>query len=291
MRLLLVEDDASATCAASSGARRSPPSAAWGSTTRSCRPTRAASWPARARRVDRLTAIVRDLLTLARADEGRLAGGAEAVDLLPLARATADRLGARARAGGVRLVVAGQPARVAGDQDALGRAPANLVDNAVKASPPGEAVTLTARRERETAGVTVADRGPGVPADARERVFDRFARLDDARTRADGGAGLGLAICRELVRAHGGDVTVEGSEVFDSPAWGPLKNGRCAAAGVPECFDGPLTLSDALAARPVAARGPGDPQSRRARAAGRDRQLVRPPAGQALRGRASPSRR
>jgi signal transduction histidine kinase len=162
--------------------------------------------------VDRLTAIVRDLLTLARADEGRLAGGAEAVDLLALARATADRLGARARAAGVRLVVAGQPARVAGDQDALGRALANLVDNAVTASPPGEAVTLTAWRERETAGVTVADRGPGVPADARERVFDRFARLDVARTRAHGGAGLGLAICRELVRAHGGDVTVEGSE-------------------------------------------------------------------------------
>jgi signal transduction histidine kinase len=162
--------------------------------------------------VDRLTAIVRDLLTLARADEGRLAARADAVDLLALARATADRLEARAREAGVRLVVAGEPARVAGDEDALGRALANLVDNAVKASPPGEAVTLTAWRSRDAVGVTVADRGPGIPHAARERVFDRFARLDDARTRADGGAGLGLAICRELVRAHGGDVTVEGSE-------------------------------------------------------------------------------
>jgi signal transduction histidine kinase len=153
--------------------------------------------------VDRLTAIVRDLLTLARADEDRLAPGRTVVDLRELAQATAARFAAP-------VVVAGEPARVAGDRAGLERALANLVDNAVKASPPGEPVTVTTWREDGTAGVTVADKGPGVPEPARELVFERFSRLDAARGR-DGGSGLGLAICRELVRAHGGEVTCAGS--------------------------------------------------------------------------------
>jgi signal transduction histidine kinase len=156
--------------------------------------------------VDRLTAIVRDLLTLAAADEGRLGSRRAVVDLQELAQAAAARLAAP----GVPVVVAGEPARVAGDRAGLERALGNLVDNAVKASPPGEPVTVTTWRADGTAGVTVADRGPGVPEPARELVFERFSRLDAARGR-DGGSGLGLAICRELVQAHGGEVTCAGS--------------------------------------------------------------------------------
>jgi signal transduction histidine kinase len=155
--------------------------------------------------VDRLTVIVADLLTLARADEGRLAPAREPVDLREVARA-ATRQGTE----DVRVEVTGDPALVIGDRDGLQRALGNLVDNAVKASPPGEAVTVTTWRDDGMAGVTVADRGPGVPAQARELVFERFSRLDTARGR-DGGSGLGLAICRELVQAHGGEVTCAGS--------------------------------------------------------------------------------
>jgi signal transduction histidine kinase len=64
--------------------------------------------------------------------------------------------------------------------------------------------------------VTVTDDGPGIPAGDRERVFDRFTRLDDARARDDGGSGLGLAIVRELVRRHGGQV-----RLLDAPSGGP----------------------------------------------------------------------
>jgi signal transduction histidine kinase len=150
--------------------------------------------------VDRLTAIVRDLLMLARADERRLAPARDVLDLRELARDAAAR--------DARVVVAGEPALVAGDREGLRRALGNLVDNALQASPPGAPVTLTTWRANGTAGVTVADRGPGVPEEARERIFERFARLDEARGR--GGSGLGLAICRELVRAHGGEVTLAG---------------------------------------------------------------------------------
>ena len=159
--------------------------------------------------VGRLTAIVNDLLTLARIDEGRLATAGEVVDLAALARDVTSSLSALADAGGVRLAVAGPPARVRADRRSIERALANLVDNAIKASPAGAEVTVALWRDGASAGLTVSDRGAGIPERARGRIFERFARVDEARSRRDGGAGLGLAICRELVEANGGRVTLE----------------------------------------------------------------------------------
>jgi signal transduction histidine kinase len=82
----------------------------------------------------------------------------------------------------------------------------NLVANAVRHA--GSGVTLTVRRSADQVVMTVTDDGPGIPEQDRARVFDRFTRLDDARTRDGGGAGLGLAIVRELVRLHAGSVTL-----------------------------------------------------------------------------------
>ena len=82
---------------------------------------------------------------------------------------------------------------------------ANLVDNAVRHARSRVVLAAEPRAARTTL-VTVTDDGPGIPAADRERVFDRFTRLDDARARDAGGAGLGLAIVRELVRRHGGTV-------------------------------------------------------------------------------------
>jgi signal transduction histidine kinase len=98
------------------------------------------------------------------------------------------------------------PVHVDADPTALARALANLVDNAVRHAT--TEVVLSCRRDGDQVVLSVADDGPGIPVPDRERVFDRFTRLDDARNRDAGGTGLGLAIVRELVRLHGGAVTL-----------------------------------------------------------------------------------
>jgi heavy metal sensor kinase len=161
--------------------------------------------------VDRLRAIVEGLLVLARVDEGGLELHRERIDLLELGRAVASGVAPLAAERGVRIDVDGVAAPAEGDRERLGRALGNLVDNAVKASPSGAVVTLTAFRSQDEVGVAVDDRGSGIPAHELERIFERFARLDGARRREQGGSGLGLAICREIAAAHGGTVTVTSS--------------------------------------------------------------------------------
>ena len=88
----------------------------------------------------------------------------------------------------------------------------NLVDNAIKYSEPGSAVEVSASLEGSTAIVTVKDVGIGIPGRDIQRVFERFYRVDQARSRATGGTGLGLSIVRHVAQAHGGEVTVESVE-------------------------------------------------------------------------------
>jgi len=159
--------------------------------------------------VERLSRLVDDLLLLARLDEDaptRRRHRPEPVDLAVLARALAGRYeGAR-----VPVTVTAEPGTgpaIAGDADWLDRVLTNLLDNAVRYA--GSRVTMTVGHTAGAAVLTVADDGPGIAAADRDRVFDRFTRLDEARARDAGGAGLGLAIVRELVRAHGGTVTLQ----------------------------------------------------------------------------------
>lgn len=144
------------------------------------------------------------LLLLARLDE-RAAGAAAGVDLDDLAFAETQRVRALGR-----TTVDGRgiaPARVTGDPRLLARAVRNLVDNAVRHA--RSAIALTTQVQGGWALVHVDDDGAGVPEQERERVFERFTRLDEARSRDSGGSGLGLAIVREVARAHGGAVRVE----------------------------------------------------------------------------------
>jgi signal transduction histidine kinase len=161
---------------------------------------------------DRLERLVTDLLLLAKADEHGLPIERSDVDLDDLVYAERARL--RAQPG---LTVGGQvlPVQVRGDRHQLAQALRNLVDNAVRHA--ASRVDLEVRLDGGQAVVEVADDGPGVPAAERERVFDRFVRLDDSRARTAGGSGLGLAIVREVVIAHGGTVTVE-----ESPSGGAI---------------------------------------------------------------------
>jgi heavy metal sensor kinase len=156
----------------------------------------------------RMGRIVENLLTLARMDEGGLELLVGSHDLAEIARDAAVSYRAAAEASGVGLVVSGGPAIVRGDRDRLRLVIGNLIDNALGFAPKGSEVGLRVASERGEAVVTVSDDGPGVPSEDRERIFERFARRDPARSRG-AGAGLGLAICREIVTSHGGRIWVE----------------------------------------------------------------------------------
>ncbi len=158
--------------------------------------------------VDRMSATVEDLLTLARSDERGLPAAREPIDLAELVGQAVQRLGGVAERSDVELVAGGPPAFTRGDPDGLGHVVRNLIDNAIKFSPPGGTVTAGTFVGADEVGLVVEDDGPGIPEDLRDRVFERFFRVDSSRARSTGGSGLGLAIVREIVDAHGGRVTV-----------------------------------------------------------------------------------
>ncbi|HAM71801.1 MAG TPA: hypothetical protein DCM86_09175 [Verrucomicrobiales bacterium] len=163
----------------------------------------------------RLGRLVDNLLTLARTDAGRGVGPVARVDLLRLSQARCAQLAASAADSGVALGVEGDPAGewgVEGDEVALASVIGNLLENAIRHSPPDEEVVLRLSRHGTRIGIEVVDRGVGIPAVHIPRLVDRFYRVELARGRAGGGAGLGLAIVKALVAAHGGEVSVE-SEV------------------------------------------------------------------------------
>ncbi len=153
--------------------------------------------------IGRLSRLVDDLLLLARSDASPVLSRARPVDLGALLPEVA------ARYPSVTVGLIESPLWTIGEPDALTRMVANLLDNAVRYAE--STVVLGATLEDGPGGeivVTVVDDGPGIPEADRDRVFERFTRLDDARTRDAGGAGLGLAIVRELVRRHGGTVSL-----------------------------------------------------------------------------------
>lgn len=162
----------------------------------------------------RLERLVQGMLVLARADEGALRPDRVDVDLDDLLLAEAARVRG---AGGIAVDTTGVRAtRVHGDPALLAQLARNLIDNAARHARTriGLAVAPTPGGAGGAA-ITVDDDGDGVPPAERERVFDRFVRLDDARARDTGGSGLGLSIVREIAHAHGGEVRVE-----DAPSGG-----------------------------------------------------------------------
>ena len=160
--------------------------------------------------VERLSALVEDLLVLARAGDDTSTRPAEDIDALDLLEHVARRYAA-ARVPVCVDVPAHRPGyvppAVRAPRGEVVRAVGNLVDNAVRHAATG--VSLAARTRGALVELTVTDDGHGIPEQERERVFDRFARLDEARDRDSGGSGLGLAITRELVRRSGGTVRLE----------------------------------------------------------------------------------
>jgi len=162
---------------------------------------------------DRLTAMIEDLLLLAREDSDAYRGRFEPVDLGGLASDVADVLRPVSDECGQTLGCSAEPeVLVRGDRTILRQAIVNLVDNAIRYTPRGGAIELRVRARDGAGEVVVADSGPGIAPEHREKVFERFYRIEKDRSRSTGGAGLGLPIARWAVDLHGGRLDLE-SEV------------------------------------------------------------------------------
>ncbi|MGH8482298.1 MAG: ATP-binding protein, partial [Nevskiaceae bacterium] len=162
--------------------------------------------------VGRLEALIQDLQLVSQAESGALRLNLAPADLGALAQRSGERFRERLKARGFVLAIDAAPGLTASvDADRIGQVLANLIENALQhAAAPGP-IAITARAEGEHMVLSVADAGPGVPAEALPRLFDRLYRVEAARTRAGGGAGLGLAICKSIIEAHGGTIEARAS--------------------------------------------------------------------------------
>jgi heavy metal sensor kinase len=174
---------------------------------------------------DRMARLVDDLLALARREAPTFA--IEKVDLGRAVTEASEEFMAPAEARGIVLDRAVAPGVIVmGDSDALKRAVANLLENAVRLSPPNSRIRLAVGSERGLAWIAVSDEGPGIATDDQPKVFDRFWRADKGRSRADGGTGLGLSIVRQIAQTHGGDVQLQSKLGVGSTftIWLPVPN-------------------------------------------------------------------
>lgn len=161
----------------------------------------------------RLGRLVGNVLDFSRLEQGKKKYERAAFDLAAELRRLADVHGPRLAEAGLALRVDLREAPpVLTDRDAVEQIVLNLIDNACKYAAQGGEVLLGLEKTATGASVTVADRGPGVPAEQRERIFEKFHRVDDRLTAAQGGAGLGLSIARQLARGLGGDLVCRARE-------------------------------------------------------------------------------
>jgi signal transduction histidine kinase len=169
-----------------------------------------APWPVIADRAvqqsARLEDLIEQLLLLAKADERQLSARRQPVDLAAVLSDTVARLPANQATIDLR---AGEDITVTGDPAHLERLFRNIIDNALRYAASTVSITATADGDLNGARVVIDDDGPGIPAADRDRVFDRFVRLDPSRERGTGTTGLGLAIAREIAHAHRGEITVQ----------------------------------------------------------------------------------
>lgn len=165
--------------------------------------------------VDRLTRIVERLLTLTKLDSGKNEPKFAPVDFLVMLNAIVKKLTPAASSKNIVLYtdfgnIEIEPVDL--DYDKIWEAIYNIVDNAIKYSPEGGFVKVGLEIDGASLLVTVEDNGPGIPEEEKERIFERFYRLDDSRARDTGGTGLGLAIAKESVLLHGGEIGVKSGE-------------------------------------------------------------------------------
>ncbi|WP_407942199.1 sensor histidine kinase [Nocardiopsis tropica] len=161
----------------------------------------------------RLTAVIQDLITLSRIQGAEPMAEPTRVELGGVVEEALDAVRMPADAKGIELVGSGaEGVTILGDESLLGTALRNLVANAVAYSPKNTRVAVSVGVSRSSVDISVADQGIGIPQQDRERIFERFYRVDAARSRATGGTGLGLAIVKHIMTHHRGEVTVWSKE-------------------------------------------------------------------------------
>jgi two-component system, OmpR family, phosphate regulon sensor histidine kinase PhoR len=160
---------------------------------------------------DRLAFLIEDLLSLSQLESGRMAVNVERLPLRPLVNEVFSDLQSRAAEKGVLLENELSPELfIRADADRVQQVLFNLTDNAIKYTPGKGRVRIAASPAKSgKVCISVQDEGIGIPPEARERIFERFYRVDRARSREEGGTGLGLAIVKHIVQSHGGEVWVE----------------------------------------------------------------------------------
>jgi len=158
-----------------------------------------------------LRALVQDTLDLSKITRGDFAFSPKLVDLAPLVRESAEEFSQQAEAKGIDLRIDAPSVEIQADPSRLRQILLNLVGNAVKFTDSGQ-VKVTLEPGEDAAVIRVADTGPGIAEEHRQRVFEKFWQIDGSVTRKHGGTGLGLAISKALVKLHGGDIWVESGD-------------------------------------------------------------------------------
>lgn len=166
--------------------------------------------------VDRMTQMVAGLLDLARVETGHIRLRSEEFDLAELAQRTVATFQPRAEQLGIALRFEGDRTAMRGDPDRLTQVVVNLVDNALRNTPPGGSVAIAVERRNGSALLQVGDTGSGIPYADLPHVFERFYVVDRSRARESSGTGLGLSIVKHIVEAHGGTASVESEFGFGS---------------------------------------------------------------------------
>ena len=158
----------------------------------------------------RLTHLVASLLFLARADQNKLVLDFLPADAGEIVHSVVDTLGVLAEEKRQQITLAATgPVPIQADASLLGQALLNLLDNAIKYSPPGGAIRISVARQGTEVVMEVTDSGPGIAPEHQPHIFDRFYRVDKSRSREQGGVGLGLAITHWIVLAHHGRIELE----------------------------------------------------------------------------------
>ena len=164
----------------------------------------------------RLSTLVEDLLSLSRLESGEGTISVKEIDLEPVVQAARRQVEFAAMDKDIRFIVEILAKKVMAEEVALEQVLVNLLDNAVKYSPEGRSICVTSKQSATAVTVSVRDEGIGIPGEHQARIFERFYRVDPARSRELGGTGLGLAIVKHLVQSLGGRVEVESAPVAGS---------------------------------------------------------------------------